>query len=712
MCFICSVTIHNVKAIETENVLRYNTDREEKDNFVTLYVDNVENMNRYYTAFICYDFKSVDGDDWYSKKTKVSFDKSGSGCWKYNLPLKKKGTYRIYIKCIANSDGGTESFKTNKITVQYDNTKPEFCLKDLEQLNIGGNTYGNYYNFFGTPKIDGNTYYYNGESIRIGAVVYEGGISINDIKCKVGGSIYSNGTITKNSGFAGTQFIVKGETEGKVFFTATNKNGISESVDTGKTIVIDHTAPDVQIDAAYNSRKQTIYKSKRISVPITITEKHFDSDNTRVFINGKGTNVSWQSSGENHIAEVKLREGVHVISAKSIDKAGNVSDEVKSAKIIIDTAAPAVRISGNVENGKSYGNRNGQYMQYSVSVRISDKNLSGNEKVMLYRINGIHKVLEKTELIGSLNGNHYDFKMDDIQRDGYYKLEISAMDKAGNKITDKSLHEQGNYKVSKGKVIGFFYINRNGSRYELDESSRQYYESSVNKVGDVVIYEYNMNHIKKENQHVTLITTLGEKNLTTDIDYTWQDISKSVNDDIYQYVYKYTISPQIFSDGLFSIKIVSEADVIGDGNNSLKVEASNDMIMNQVISFDTKKPEILFMKKDGSNILIHVRDENFNRNSVELKINGQAVKLTFKEELSTSTNYYYTCIWEGNISDVSFSCSDLADNKSTSTYIQVKEEETSITGIILLSSGALILIIGIVIIIAVIRREKQRGRRK
>lgn len=694
ICWLGFYGLKTVSAAEMKfSCVEEDKNKDDSKAEVRLHLNGSHNI-RNYTAYVSYEYESIDGNDWFEKEKSIEFKKTSTGKWKSKstLKLNRVGTYTLHVHFASDDD----SFDTNVVKITVGTSKPVFALqKEDSSIELNNNDYTKFYHFFGNPKIEGNTYYYKGTSAQIGAIVYEGVSAAYNMQCIIAGRTYDAGEYDKNSGYIGRLFTISGETEGEVSFVATNKNGEKATKSTGKKIVIDNTKPVVKIDSAYSSNKKTVYRKKSISVAIIITEKYFDTKNTKVLVNGKNVSVDWQSNGSKNTAKVKLSKGENTISVVGADKAGNTSKSVKSTKIIIDTTAPVVKISSDVENGKSYGNRNGQYTNYSINVEISDKYLGDKQNVILYRINGAtNKYLEKTELTGSGNGEDCNFKLDDITEDGYYKLVVSVSDRAGNKVTDKSLKKQGKYEVRNGKAIGYFYINRNGSKYEIDESSKQYYESAVNEIGDVIIYEYNINSIKKENQQVSLITTLGEKRLNVDSNYAWQDVSTEKRDDTYQYVYKYTIKPENFSEGLYSIKIVSSADVIGDKNSSLKVEASNDIIMNQVVNVDKKNPEIISMEKDGSDILIHIRDENFDVNSAELKINGEVAKLELDKNLTTSTNIYYTGTWNGSVDDATFSCNDLAGNETTYTNMQVYEKGNSIVWFIIgLVAGAIVLIV-------------------
>ncbi len=678
-------------------------DRDNADKKVTLYVTGVEKLNKNYYTTIYYDFTSSDGNIYDSKDIEVEFKKDGTNRYKYTLELKKKGTYEIYVNYV-NDD--INKF-TNEVHITYDDSKPKFSLNGESSVEKKGHTYKNCYDFFGSPKKEGNTYYYKGTSATIGVLVYCGSVDLSQLVCKVGGQSLTQTNVKSGSGgFADAQFNINGEVDGTVSFEATNKSGVKSSVSTGKTLVIDNAKPVIKIDDAYAKKNKTVYANKSISVPIQITEKHFDSSNTKVFADGKSVSVSWSSSGDKNNANVKLDQGEHVISVTSTDKAGNVSDEATSAKIIIDTTAPSVVVSG-VANGKSYGNKAGERVSYTVSVKISDNYLSKNQSVTLVRIDEkTKKVLETIALQETYNNHTYQCTSGDMENDGYYKLVINAKDKAGNKATTKSLDKQGNFQIKNGKVIGYFFINREGSKYEMDESSVGYFASPIKEPGDIVIYEYNINSIKKENQTVTLITTLGDKILTLGNDYSWEDVSKIKANNEYRHVYKYIIKGDNFREGLYSIKITSSAEVLGDGNNSLKVNAESDNIMNEIMNVDTRQPEAS-LEKIGGTIYVHIRDNNLNAESVKLKVSGKEVHLTSDEDMSTSTNYYYTANVGNNISEAVLTCSDYSGNEAEPVLLQIEEEDAALVFVVVLITViAIIVIVATVVMIVWVRRKK------
>lgn len=91
-----------------------------------------------------------------------------------------------------------------------------------------------------------------------------------------------------------------------------------------------------------------------------------------------------------------------VVYARVIDYAGNIS-EVDSAKVIIDKVAPVVTIDG-ISNGNTYKE------VVKPVIKVDDN---------------------EAEVITSLNGEAYNGEA--IEKEGEYKLEVYAVDKAGNK---------------------------------------------------------------------------------------------------------------------------------------------------------------------------------------------------------------------------------------------------------------------------------------
>ena len=478
----------------------------------------------------------------------------------------------------------------------------------------------------------------------------------------------------------------------------------------GVNLISDGTAPNVSMGKKYV--RGTVYFKDDVSVPITVKEENFDSNNIFVNVDGSNLKVSWSDARDVHTTHIKLGEGSHQIEIKGTDKAGNKLKTHKSAVIVVDTKEPEVDIKG-FENrtGKGLDN-NGKVVPLPVTVTISDNVGIKKYDVNLVKIENDGQPTE-INMDKEQNGNVITYYVADLPDDGYYTLQVGVSDMAGNFPVRKTVTSEGEteYEISKGVISGEFTVNRNGSKYIFE--NEEIFNSPQKDISDIVIYEYNKNEVTECSVYVVdnyvvdngAADNSGRRKLNLNSDYWFEQLDDA--DTEYKYKYKYTISGYVFAEGNNSIQIESKS-IAGDSASLVRrIEESNNI--NKTLVVDKTPPEVIvFRTYDKGKLEIKIRDNNMDENSV--KIEGDNVKcndLAKDEERSTSTNVVYTGHIKGNLENATITCSDFAGNTCKTSGIVI-EKSDSITPLILVISLCVLAVVLIVTAIIIILNVKKR----
>lgn len=684
--------------------------RSDKDNKVVFYVQD-KDVNE--VSVEQFDYTSESGKT-YNKKNKISFKmntKTGYFEATYSMKKDEYGEYLLGVEYY-DEDGAL-------IDVEYANVKYKEDKKfDIDVSNINqviniseiGKFDGKFYNI---DKGSGSEIHIKtNESIKV-SVLYKRGTSK-----KINGKVYlmwGNKRIEPNvikeeadmdadTGvyYSGATYTVSSSTDmsGTLVAYYEKTSGKYSSKSLGVTLDADGTAPKISVDKKYKTIDAKYY-NKSIKIPITIEEKNFDETKTSVMLNGKKVSVSWSKSGDTNKADITLQSGKNDVEVTSTDKVGNNSDNVKISNIIIDTESPNVRITG-FENGTGKGLVNGEYIAYPLSVIISDNEKIAENYVKLYRFDPDSNTNVQVELKNNTGEKSVEYFSEDIQDDGYYTLEVSAVDAAGNIVKTKNVKSEGTnpYKVNKGVVEGNFTVNREGSLYVSENSDL--FNKPINEIQDIVIYEYNKNEIVSQN--VTIISSVNSTVLNGE-QYSFELVEN--DNSKYRYKYRYVIYKDIFSEGSYNIKINSTS-IAGDNGSLIAKTKENNSLDKQII-IDKTNPEIIsFEGTNGGKIRVKIRDNNIDEKSIKLQIGKKKYKLIKDDDNSTSTNMIFTCNVGKNPEGAKVACSDLAGNTVESTNIEISNESNVkvflIYGIIAVSG--LVVIVGAITIIIRIRKRK------
>ncbi len=329
---------------------------------------------------------------------------------------------------------------------------------------------------------------------------------------------------------------------------------------------LDYIKPVINVTYSNNnSANGNYYNADRVAT-VVITEHNLDpngADKDRIVVTVGATDdgvptaapviTAWTTVGDTHTASISYTaDALYTFDISVADKAGNDSVDFAQQSFYVDKTAPSLSITG-VENESA---NNGEVIPV---ITYSDTNF--NADAVSITLSGANR--GALELDGSYADIHNGlvFTFSDFEReedaDDIYTLSVELVDMAGN--------------ASSETIV--FSVNRFGSTYALDDSTKELIGQYVKVPTDVIVTETNANELSgikvtlfKNNE--TIVLTEGE-------DYRIDLEGGEGN----WYKYTYVIFAKNFeADGVYSITVESD-DAAGN-------EAKNNL--------DTKNTEITF----------------------------------------------------------------------------------------------------------------------
>ena len=251
-----------------------------------------------------------------------------------------------------------------------------------------------------------------------------------------------------DAGLSGS-LILRGEGTAYMSFTARDLAGNVSEIGRQGPVVIDKTPPEMQIFSSDgNLQDGVLYVSSPQKIVIAAKDSSFAPDLGELRIDTAGGDWradDWrQEEGIWYRSVYLTQDGSYQVRAQGSDLAGNQAEISLQDKIVIDTAAPAIRIEGAED---SYSYRKG----VRLKVTGSDDNLSFDTMriVLLNQLTG-----QLTESSRKERGDAAAFELEALE-DGIYLLQAEVKDAAGNERKEQIR----------------FRVNKSGSRIEPDEDT-------------------------------------------------------------------------------------------------------------------------------------------------------------------------------------------------------------------------------------------------
>lgn len=323
---------------------------------------------------------------------------------------------------------------------------------------------------------------------------------------------------------------------GNLTFTATDNAGnITIKSEENKTIVVDDVKPvltkiqyssvneqdvneeqeenqDIYIGSKTDNEEEKIhYYGDNVNVEFEIKELNFDSEDVKVFVNGKkinSENITWQDSQDNddqdeHIGSFSLEgDGSYTVSIEYKDKSGNEMKSYTSEAIVVDTTAPIFEdLTTREENYKQYYNED-----VVLKFKITEANFYNEDVSVTVKKDGNSYDYSTLEWEEKNDGNEIIGKIileapDDHTGDGEYSISIEYSDPSGNTMQTESEEECGFKPITIdtiAPVIAVKYSNKNviNTLEDSENHSRKYFDDK--QTATVTITERNFDAAKAD----------------------------------------------------------------------------------------------------------------------------------------------------------------------------------------------------------------------
>lgn len=390
-----------------------------------------------------------------------------------------------------------------------------------------------------------------------------------------------------------------GQFRGTMSFTAYDSSGNKTQYEDGKVTVVDSISPNMEVyyNQPVQMKDDVYYYSGDVEVSFHVTENNFYPEDFNITVTKNDNQIieikpSWNNTANIWTGSFQLSandpamDGEYVITAEYTDKSGNSMEPYKSQNIIIDTEKPEIYISG-VEDHSAY-----KKDTIGFQLKVKDKNLDKFEPILYgtfidedYGI--IEEKLDLGEVITVKEGEELIYNIENLERDGVYKITCVANDLSGNLCsTMYSVKDTLSTELEEKDEI-VFSVNRNGSTFMLSTHTVDMINNFyVNEVKDnIQISEINVDPLEK------IDILLNDIQLNEGMDYV-------LKEDSYEgkwYRYNYSINRGLFAkEGSYSI-VIKTMDKAGSISYSDIKKAEISFVV------DKTKPELVIsgIKNDG-----------------------------------------------------------------------------------------------------------------
>lgn len=480
-------------------------------------------------------------------------------------------------------------------------------------------------------------------SFDYGYIRAEGVSSVNseNVNSKIEASriTYSNGRKTATATFIipSSELRSGNQINGTMEYVANNRSLLKEEIKDPKRFVVDNIVPNVKVEFSDCIQKvnNISYYAGDIDVTITIDEANFYADDVKVSIAKDGgvqtpADVNWRNlSVDEHVGTFTLHEeGDYRVYVSYQDSSTNKVDEYQSNQLTIDTIQPTVTVSGikNMSANKQ------ELIGFVVKVEDTNLDINSLSPQLLAEIRdeaGVIQQVDCTELgtvESVVKGKSCTYTITNIEEDGIYSFSCSVSDMSGNMTEDMVIEDSENKTVS----VLEYSVNRNGSVYGLDDSTKELNNSFVKQAIDVVIYEVNPDELS--NLKITLFKNDKTIVLEEGKDYIITLLSEEGD----WYKYQYTIyATNFMEDGTYRISVYSEDKAGNIAENTLDVK-------NMEINFGIDKtlPNLVVTNLESNttypldklSVLMQATD-NMKLTSIKVQLDGYEVANWDEEQI-------------------------------------------------------------------------------
>ena len=482
---------------------------------------------------------------------------------------------KVEIEVTVVDNAGNVSFKQQ--TIQIDTTAPVISVAyDNNNASEG--------KYFNAPRTATVTVYernFNADYIEMQLKALAGSaIQISDWTHTAG---TGNGDDAKHTATINYTvdddytFSIKGrDTAGNVF----QGNPYVDGTVASEEFTIDQVRPTISVTYDNNNARNGNYYNAARTATITIVERNFDPQRvTATIANVSGTNgapalSAWTDNGDSHTATITYStDGQYQFDIDVQDRAGNAATDYPRDEFFIDLTKPQLEIRDIVDQSANKG-------RVVPVIQYSDANFDPStvEITLTGAMRG--RVENKgfyTEIQNGQIYTYYDFA-NVKEEDDIYTLTAKITDKAGN---------------TEEKQITFS-VNRFGSTYGFDENTKAISGKYVREVGDIVIYETNVDPV--DNVKITLFK--NNKTVVLEKGKDYQVVAEGGNGKWYHYTYR--INRSLFTDdAVYSITLYSEDKAGNVSENTLDTKK-----MSLRFGVDKTTPSVTFKNIDKNKVYV------------------------------------------------------------------------------------------------------------
>lgn len=480
---------------------------------------------------------------------------------------------------------------------------------------------------------------------------------------------------------------------GTIEFTAYDFAENSTYKEDNKRVIVDNISPTATI--SYNNPVQNVnnvsYYSGDINATIVINEANFYKEDVVVTVSKNGVDSriypNWNdNSVDTHTGTFTLSgDGDYVVKISYADRSGNMMTDYKSNQLTIDTKDPVITVSGI----KNQSANNDETIGFSIS--IADRNIPVNSiapalTAVIREDNGQLKTIRVdlgTPVIStdSQGNTVYTYIVTNLDIDGYYSLNCSALDYANHSVSLINSQQDDGSNASQ-QVVNFS-VNREGSAFWI-ETHHNYINDTKDIVDEldgkyvngeigITIHEVNVDKVDifdEEDQRTSF--TLNDGNSANDVSLI-EGTNYTKNTSLGEggwYETEYDLNNNNFDhDGTYSFNILTY-DRAGNSNVNTKessgsikftVDRTNPVITSNVV---TKQ----VIDADEFVVEFKVNDVNPDEKAVEVSLNNS---LLDEEQIdSLGNNTYSFKMNNGSNQSFEISTVDLATNKSDKYEIE------------------------------------------
>ena len=257
-----------------------------------------------------------------------------------------------------------------------------------------------------------------------------------------------------------------------------------------KTVVIDTTAPRIEVSFDSNDAQNGKYYNKPRVATIKVFERNFDPEGVNVAVHGGNATVSgWSTGSQNGSSDENVstatitfsEDGDYTFEIQATDLAGNSSEFKQSESFVIDKVAPEPSIdfvggtsgsvTGSVVSDKPIYDRSSM----TATLTIKEKNFDPKDVILhVNAANGKNSSLVpySTSISGawSANGDVHTYSLNPFTEDANYSISMEYTDLAGNKSQTDTYY----FTVDKTAPVGALNVTSNdgaGKYTEVKETS-------------------------------------------------------------------------------------------------------------------------------------------------------------------------------------------------------------------------------------------------